>query len=67
MIIHIEDVLKYDVQWSIKTIQRTQHAITSENLTQLELSLAQLSPSLFSLLDKDVYLAQLLSQSVPNA
>ena len=32
MIIHSEDGLKYEVQWSIKMIQTTQHVITSDQL-----------------------------------
>ena len=43
MIIHSKDGLEYDVQWSIKTIQTTQHVITSDqfNTTGAELGPAQ--------------------------
>ena len=42
MIIHSEDGLKYEVQWSIKTIQTTQHVITS---IQLNTTGAELGPA----------------------
>ena len=43
MIIYSEDGLKYDVQWLIKTIQTSQHVITSDqlNTTGAELGPAQ--------------------------
>ena len=49
MIMHSEDGLKYDVQWSIKTIQTTQHVKYSDqlNITGAELGPAQ--PQLVSI------------------
>ena len=46
MIIHSEDGLKYDVQWSIKTIQTTQHVITSDQLNTTGAELGPAQPQL---------------------
>ena len=54
MIIHSEDGLKYDVQWSIKTIQTTQHVITSDQLNTTGAELGPAQPQLvFYLYPKD--------------
>ena len=46
MIIHSEDGLKYEVQWSIKTIQTTQHVITSDQLNTTGAELGPAQPQL---------------------
>ena len=48
MLIHSEDGLKYDVQWSIKTIQTTQHVITSDQLNTTGAELGPAQPQLVS-------------------
>ena len=46
MIIHSEDGVKYDVQWSIKTIQTPQNVITSDQLNTTGAELGQAQPQL---------------------
>ena len=48
MIIHSEDGHKYDVQWLIKTIQTTQHVITSDQLNKTGAELGPAQPQLVS-------------------
>ena len=48
MIIHNKDGLKYDVQWSIKTIETTQHVITSEQLNIIGAELGPAQPQFVS-------------------
>ena len=46
MIIHSENGLKYEVQWSIKTIQTTQHVKTSDQLNTTGAELGPAQPQL---------------------
>ena len=46
MIIHSEDGLMYEVQWSIKTIQTTQHGITFDQLSTTGAELGPAQPQL---------------------
>ena len=46
MIIHNVDGLKYEVQWSIKTIQTTQHVITFDQLNTTGADLGPAQPQL---------------------
>ena len=65
MIIHSEDGLMYEVQWSIKTIQTTQHAITSDqfNTTGAELDPAQPQLVFFFFLTKALFFLLISSYS----
>ena len=59
MIIHSEDGLKYEVQLSIKTIQTTQHVITSDQLNTTGAELVPAQPQLVYILAVEVLLIRI--------
>ena len=56
MIIHSEDGLMYKVQWSIKTIQTTQHGITFDQLNTTGAELGPAQPQLVFCLIRSEFL-----------
>ena len=62
MIIHSEDGLKYEVQWSIKTIQTTQHGITFDQLNTTGAELGPAQPQLVSSLNFKIQVVFFLRQ-----